>query len=675
MQSTTCLHRLLPLVGGALLATLAAAPSAHAQTAVTTWAQSYGTASYDSNGQPGDGATTGNDDPSAIAPMPDGGVVVGGQLGLFEYIGDSAAGAGIVRYDRNGAIVWQTLLRQDNDVVVNGVFSAAVSQITWIRTDAAGNIFVAGGNGEDDNGGFGPFIAKFTPDGTLVWQANVGPVYFQIGTDDQGNPTYIPDTPTGAPTSMDLTSDGGVIIGTQTYAPEVGVEDDAYILPMLVKVNADGSPGFHREYLNPTRQYSSVVSVCQRPDGPGYAMLLAPASNPELDSGGSVVVVLTDAAGNPVQQACFFGNGGTFITPDASGGYFVLGVANIGYGGSEVRKLRADLTPVWQKVLSLPSPYDYLAPAATLTPTSDGGCILNTVASSAALGGTNGAASVLLLTLDGTGAIASAPMLGGPIGEGPSGNVVGTDNQGSQGILPCSCLTTDGAIAFAVSTYSYAINSTAHPDWWVVKANANGQVPGFADTMYNAPASDFIDADSTEAPSVASSDYGPVPVEESPDGLFSLGTEPALIQENLATETGLNAITVKFQANPVTGTAHPAFFAGESSLGSGVYYLTFPSGNPFGYYSFLPNPAYIYHFDLGYEYVFDANDSNSGVYLYDFASSDFFYTSPGFPFPYLYDFGLQSTVYYYPDPNNAGHYNTNGVRYFYVFSTGQIISK
>ena len=122
-------------------------------------------------------------------------------------------------------------------------------------------------------------------------------------------------------------------------------------------------------------------------------------------------------------------------------------------------------------------------------------------------------------------------------------------------------------------------------------------------------------------------------------------------------------------------TATPAFFDGETALGNGVYYLTFPSGNYFGYYSFLTDPAYIYHFDLGYEYVFDANDGNAGVYFYDFLSNDFFYTSPGFPFPYLYDFGLQSTVYYYPDPNDPGHYNTNRVRYFYVFTTGQIISK
>ena len=125
----------------------------------------------------------------------------------------------------------------------------------------------------------------------------------------------------------------------------------------------------------------------------------------------------------------------------------------------------------------------------------------------------------------------------------------------------------------------------------------------------------------------------------------------------------------------LTVSAHSPFFDGETGLSNGVYYLQFPSGNYFGYYSFLTDADYLYHFDLGYEYLIDANDGKSGLYLYDFTSSDFFYTSPGFPFPYLYDFGLNSVVYYYPDPNNPGHYNTDGVRYFYVFNSGMIISK
>ena len=138
---------------------------------------------------------------------------------------------------------------------------------------------------------------------------------------------------------------------------------------------------------------------------------------------------------------------------------------------------------------------------------------------------------------------------------------------------------------------------------------------------------------------------------------------------------GYTGLSAQGQGTVFKLTPVPSFFNGQTALDEGVYYLSFASGHPFGYYAFLADANYIYHFDLGYEYVFDADDGNSGVYLYDFASTDFFYTGPEFPFPYLYDFDLGSVVYYYPDPSNAGHYNTDGVRYFYVFSTGKIISK
>ena len=73
--------------------------------------------------------------------------------------------------------------------------------------------------------------------------------------------------------------------------------------------------------------------------------------------------------------------------------------------------------------------------------------------------------------------------------------------------------------------------------------------------------------------------------------------------------------------------------------------------------------------------MFDTSNSGAGVFLYDFKSKGFFYTSPTFPFPYLYDFTENSVVYYYPAPNNPGRYNTDGYRFFYVFNTSQIISK
>ena len=123
--------------------------------------------------------------------------------------------------------------------------------------------------------------------------------------------------------------------------------------------------------------------------------------------------------------------------------------------------------------------------------------------------------------------------------------------------------------------------------------------------------------------------------------------------------------------------SHPAFFANQAPLTEGLYYLSFSNGNYFGYYTFQSDPNYLYHLDLGPEYFLDAKDGQEGLYLYDFRSNGFFYTSPTFPFPYLYDFNLQSVVYYFPDPNNAGRYNStaDGKRYFYDFATGTVISK
>ena len=137
-------------------------------------------------------------------------------------------------------------------------------------------------------------------------------------------------------------------------------------------------------------------------------------------------------------------------------------------------------------------------------------------------------------------------------------------------------------------------------------------------------------------------------------------------------------VKVDFTTADPTATATSngaSFFNGAVSLGNGVSYLAFPNGNFFGYYSYMADPRYIYHFDMGYEYVFDAKDGQGGVYLYDFKSGTFFYTNPTFGFPYLYDFSRRSVVYYYPDSTNPGRYNTNGTRYFYDYNAQQVFTK
>jgi len=114
---------------------------------------------------------------------------------------------------------------------------------------------------------------------------------------------------------------------------------------------------------------------------------------------------------------------------------------------------------------------------------------------------------------------------------------------------------------------------------------------------------------------------------------------------------------------------HPPFFTGEVSLANGVYYLQFPDSNLFGYYGYLSG-GWIYHFDLGYEYVDPGNGSE--VYLWDDTSQHWWYTNASL-FPYLYDFTLNAWLYYYPATNNAGHYTTNP-RSFKNLSTNVIFT-
>ncbi len=121
--------------------------------------------------------------------------------------------------------------------------------------------------------------------------------------------------------------------------------------------------------------------------------------------------------------------------------------------------------------------------------------------------------------------------------------------------------------------------------------------------------------------------------------------------------------------NVLLGDGHPAFFSSEVSLGNAVYYLQFPDGNPFGYYSALPE-GWIYHFDLGYEHV--SPGTGTDVYLFDLASTHMLYTNAAL-FPYLYDFTLNAWLYHFPDTKNAGHYTVNP-RYFANLTAGQIFT-
>ena len=127
-----------------------------------------------------------------------------------------------------------------------------------------------------------------------------------------------------------------------------------------------------------------------------------------------------------------------------------------------------------------------------------------------------------------------------------------------------------------------------------------------------------------------------VPTESGVDGnVNTLVQQPdgkVLIGGNFSMVNGVERNYVARLTNGGT----PDFFGSGVPVGGGFYYLEFPNGTPFGYYNLAGNGyafPYFYHADLGMEYFFDANDSQGGAYMYDFASNDFFYTSPSFAWP------------------------------------------
>ena len=128
------------------------------------------------------------------------------------------------------------------------------------------------------------------------------------------------------------------------------------------------------------------------------------------------------------------------------------------------------------------------------------------------------------------------------------------------------------------------------------------------------------------------------------------------------TTAGHNQIA-QFAADILPG-GHPAFFSGEAILDNGDFaYLAFADGNVFGYYSYQFYP-YLYHTDLGFEYVVPSGGADAGVYLYDFGLQTFLYTSPTI-FPYMYDFKESGFYYYFT--------GTTAPRVFYDFVTKKYV--
>lgn len=97
----------------------------------------------------------------------------------------------------------------------------------------------------------------------------------------------------------------------------------------------------------------------------------------------------------------------------------------------------------------------------------------------------------------------------------------------------------------------------------------------------------------------------------------------------------------------ITAPQHPPFFTGAVSVGSSVYYLIFPDGNLFGYYTYFPG-SIIYHYDMGFEYVFPALVVHGPISVSE---------------PLRFHAG--AWIFYFADPSNPQHYTTNPRKFAY----------
>ena len=538
---------LLPLAGAALLAP----SSVRAQTPYTTWAQSYGVGSYDGQGNPvtGDTYGSGNDTPSAVAAMPDGGFVVAGALDLPElYLRNSggtdhsgSANTALVRYAADGHIVWQQILRQDNDQYdgVNKIYTFAHNYVNQMLADAQGNLYLRMHKDYLALTAPSEAVAKFAPDGTLIWQVGYNGDIVGDGADAHGaGPAPF--------TSMSLTADGGVVIsGGENYGSGASQ-------PFYAKINADGTLGAHRPFVN-NGQYDSAGAAAQSADGTHFIV----GMNAIFPDGTHLYasVVLLDASDNIVAERSFANDAGLGETPAHilanDDGTFTMLSIGAAYGGVYyvpsayiVRKLAADLTPIWEKVIT-----NISNPCNSLGRTSDGGYLLTSVnAGNDVLGGTFGSsnADLVVLRLNRDGALTSSFLLGGTDAE--DGQAFFSAPTG----IPSVTQTTDGSFGLAVSSLSYHLaDSINRPDWWVVKADLNGRVHGFGGIM-NIGVPEYFNAHDNTVPSVSSNHYSGFPQGYGPNADERYNPAPNFVIEDLGAKTGVNRPTVLFQANPST---------------------------------------------------------------------------------------------------------------------------
>jgi hypothetical protein len=491
-----------------------------------SWAQSYGARSYDQNGAPIASANVGSgyDVTRGIARMPDGGFVVSGQLELPQvYRNVENAGSGnwkngaLIRYAPDGTILWHQLIRQDNDYTFpNGTYQPAPTFVYTVLTDAQGNIFICGGKGSPFTGAIIPFVAKFDPNGTLIWQNGI--------SEGLGNGV----TPTAA-----LTRDGGVLV-------TMAQGGNGTLDPALAKLNSDGSLAFYAVY-DQASQYRITSAVCESAtennvfvavvgDIGGLSLL-------RIDGSGNLLGIRHTRDEQPSRP-----EEPVAMVPTPDGGYATLSRAGT-YFGVVLRKFDQNLVPIFEKwIRPLNNPNGTLRFAFVgdnLVAEPDGGLLVGGAGGSFA-GGVEpfpggGGYEAAIMRISPTGDVQFVSVLGGPHNEGGVGE--------RQPLLTYVVRAADGGYALTASSFTYRADTVlGKTDWWTVKTDANRRVANFAGLMSDLPLYFFT---STNVPNTATS----TPTFERVAASISTSTAPNFIFEDLATKTGINKPDVIFQGS------------------------------------------------------------------------------------------------------------------------------
>jgi len=181
------------------------------------------------------GATSGSSGGSDVAITPDGGAVVVGfvdgavQFGTHTITTDVSS-AFIAKLDREGNLDWWRIVESEER-----------SGVAAVVVDAAGVITVAGGHergavlaGTPLSGAAGAFVARFEPNGDLIWARSYG----------YATPTQIAATPDGGFVVAGHL-DKAVDLGTGTL-PFAGKSDI-----FLLAITSDGVPLWARSFGSP----------------------------------------------------------------------------------------------------------------------------------------------------------------------------------------------------------------------------------------------------------------------------------------------------------------------------------------------------------------------------------------------------------------------------------------